>query len=137
MTTLLEAATRNDASHEIANRNGTAKKLVAGTGGSVVVDRCQVCDSPISNRSCSWLSPAGEHDAGRRLQAERTAGVSGTGAALQAMHARSTWLDRRSGDPVSSELSVHQRHDEDPARKLRRIAPARSRRSTRWARTTL
>lgn len=41
MTTLLESATRNVASHEIRK----PKRLAAGTGGSVVVERCQVCDS--------------------------------------------------------------------------------------------
>jgi len=42
VTTLLEAATRTVVSREIRK----PKKLAAGSGGSVVVERCQVCDSP-------------------------------------------------------------------------------------------
>jgi hypothetical protein len=45
VTTLLETAKRNGASREVRTSRPTTKRA-AGTGGSVVVERCQVCDSP-------------------------------------------------------------------------------------------
>ena len=57
----------------------------------------------------------------------------GGAAALPALPARAARAHRRSGDPVSARVSVHERHDEDSARELRR-APARGDAAPRPAR---
>ena len=87
------------------------------------------------------LPAAGEHHGADRHAAERAAGVSGGAALLPGEPARAARADRRSGRPLSAALRVHQRHDADPARELRRAVrrgdaalPDRPRR--RWPSTS-
>ena len=119
---------RHGAGHVI-DMNESSRELAraAGTGGSVVVDRCQVCGSATleSVLFLGYLPPVNQmRPVG--TAASRAAGVSSRAASLHDLPAGAAGPDRRSGDSLSRRVSVHERHDADPARELRR-APARSR----------
>ena len=120
----------------MTDRSRCLKSLprAAGTGGSVVVDRCQVCGSTDleSVLFLGYLPPVNQ----MRPIGQRPHEQPAYPAELlhcPRLPARAARPHRRSRDSVSARVSVHQRHDADSARELRRAA-ARSHAAPRSAR---
>ena len=94
-------------------------QTAAGTGSSVVVERCQICNyAPLRQiLFAGYLPPVNQMRTIGQLP-NGAAGVPGAVAGLPTMHAGATWVDRGQADSVSSGIPVYQRYDEDPAREF-------------------
>ncbi len=98
-----------------------ARKVAAGTRSSYVIEACQVCDSKdlVSAMFLGYLPPVNTMLPIGQRPTEQPA-YPAECALLRSMPARAararSWIPRS----CSPRIPVHERHDEDPARELRR-----------------
>ena len=92
-----------------------------GSGASVPIECCQACgEQQARDDPFARLYAAGEPDGADRRPAATTTVVSNDVALLPALRVGAAWSRRRSGNHLSSGLSLYQRHHQAVARQFRR-----------------